>query len=106
MVVADLPSCCAFLWLLPATPGALLNRCPALSCLAHPSMLPIAELLPPPCLQDDIAAERDAVLSDLPSTCFFATFKSQQAAAIASQVGCVTWADECVLARLGAVGSG
>ena len=44
---------------------------------------------PLPCtaLQDDIAAERDAVLSDLPSTCFFATFKSQQAAAIASQVG-------------------
>ncbi|KAI3425049.1 hypothetical protein D9Q98_008427 [Chlorella vulgaris] len=36
-------------------------------------------------LQADIAAERDAVLSDLPSTCFFATFKSQQAAAIASQ---------------------
>lgn len=37
-------------------------------------------------LQSDIAAERDAVLSDLPSTCFFATFRSQQAAAIASQV--------------------
>ncbi|PSC69350.1 ERD4-related membrane [Micractinium conductrix] len=36
-------------------------------------------------LQSDIAAERDAVLSDLPSTCFFATFKSQQAAAIAAQ---------------------
>ena len=38
-------------------------------------------------LQGDISAERDAVLSDLPSTCFFATFRSQQAAAIASQVG-------------------
>lgn len=37
-------------------------------------------------LQRDIAVERDAVLSDLPSTCFFATFRSQQAAAIASQV--------------------
>jgi hypothetical protein len=36
-------------------------------------------------LQSDIAAERDSVLSDLPSTCFFATFRSQQAAAIASQ---------------------
>jgi hypothetical protein len=35
--------------------------------------------------QSDIAAERDSVLSDLPSTCFFATFRSQQAAAIASQ---------------------
>jgi len=42
-------------------------------------------------LQADIAAERDAVLSDLPSTCFFATFRSQQAAAIASQVGTVVW---------------
>ena len=38
-------------------------------------------------LQVEIAAERDAVLSSLPSTCFFATFKSQQAAAVASQVG-------------------
>jgi hypothetical protein len=36
-------------------------------------------------LQDKIAEERDAVLSDLPSTCFFATFKSQEAAAIAAQ---------------------
>lgn len=36
-------------------------------------------------LQERISAERDAVLSDLPSTCFFATFKSQEAAAIAAQ---------------------
>ena len=36
-------------------------------------------------LQERIAEEREAVLSDLPSTCFFATFKSQEAAAIASQ---------------------
>jgi hypothetical protein len=36
-------------------------------------------------LQDDIAEEREAILSDLPSTCFFATFKSQEAAAIAAQ---------------------
>ena len=36
-------------------------------------------------LQEQISTERDAVLSDLPSTCFFATFKSQEAAAIAAQ---------------------
>lgn len=36
-------------------------------------------------LQEKIIRERDAVLSDLPSTCFFATFKSQEAAAIAAQ---------------------
>lgn len=36
-------------------------------------------------LQEKITAERDSVLSDLPSTCFFATFKSQEAAAIAAQ---------------------
>ena len=36
-------------------------------------------------LQDRISHERDDVLSDLPSTCFFATFKSQEAAAIAAQ---------------------
>ena len=36
-------------------------------------------------LQEQISAERDAVLSDLPSTCFFATFKSQEAAAVAAQ---------------------
>ena len=36
-------------------------------------------------LQDKIAEERDSILSDLPSTCFFATFKSQEAAAIAAQ---------------------
>lgn len=36
-------------------------------------------------LQDQIVAEREKVLSDLPSTCFFATFKSQEAAAIAAQ---------------------
>lgn len=36
-------------------------------------------------LQQRIVLEREAVLSDLPSTCFFATFKSQKAAAIAAQ---------------------
>ena len=36
-------------------------------------------------LQDQIVQEREQVLSELPSTCFFATFKSQEAAAIASQ---------------------
>jgi hypothetical protein len=36
-------------------------------------------------LQAGISAERDATLSDLPSTCFFATFKSQEAAAVAAQ---------------------
>eukprot|EP00889_Picochlorum_renovo_P004507 jgi/Picre1/31537/NNA_006889.t1 len=36
-------------------------------------------------LQEMIADEREAILSDLPSTCFFATFKSQEAAAIAAQ---------------------
>ena len=36
-------------------------------------------------LQEQISTERDAVLSDLPSTCFFATFKSQEAAAVAAQ---------------------
>lgn len=36
-------------------------------------------------LQEKISQERDSVLSDLPSTCFFATFKSQKAAAIAAQ---------------------
>ncbi len=36
-------------------------------------------------LQDQIVQERELVLSGLPSTCFFATFKSQEAAAIASQ---------------------
>lgn len=36
-------------------------------------------------LQKRVAAERDAVLSDLPSTCFFATFRSQEAAAVAAQ---------------------
>lgn len=36
-------------------------------------------------LQDQIVQEREHVLSGLPSTCFFATFKSQEAAAIASQ---------------------
>lgn len=38
-------------------------------------------------LQELVLEERDEVLCDLPSTCFFATFRSQQAAAIASQVG-------------------
>jgi len=36
-------------------------------------------------LQQEITQVRDATLSDLPSTCFFATFKTQRAAAIASQ---------------------
>jgi len=36
-------------------------------------------------LQDQIVEERERVLSGLPSTCFFATFKSQEAAAIAAQ---------------------
>lgn len=36
-------------------------------------------------LQEQISTERDSILSDLPSTCFFATFKSQEAAAIAAQ---------------------
>jgi len=36
-------------------------------------------------LQERISTERDLVLSDLPSTCFFATFKSQEAAAVAAQ---------------------
>lgn len=36
-------------------------------------------------LQEKITIKRDEVLSDIPSTCFFATFKSQEAAAIAAQ---------------------
>ena len=60
---------------------------PAFGLLPLPPSCAISSSSPPPsCPQSDIAAERDAVLSDLPSTCFFATFKSQQAAAIAAQV--------------------
>lgn len=84
-----LPAC--LIW----TPSHYLNPLQsapaAASCL--PASQPTRTADPPACLlscplvhpQADIAAERDAVLSDLPSTCFFATFKSQQAAAIASQ---------------------
>lgn len=53
-----------------------------LSCLKKKIAALNAETLQ---LQDDIAEERESILSDLPSTCFFATFKSQEAAAIAAQ---------------------
>ena len=53
-----------------------------LSCLKKKIVELKAETLK---LQDDIAEERESILSDLPSTCFFATFKSQEAAAIAAQ---------------------
>ena len=65
-----------------ARPPPPLHRRPCCPHARCPRPLPL-----PDAPQADIAAERDAVLSDLPSTCFFATFRSQQAAAIASQVG-------------------